>query len=102
MTEGGSDHTFAPEAEGAVVNGLVGAALLERWWPEQPGTAAAPPDRLRRRVCPRGARRLTQSRTEASSAGSSPRRLRKAGRFWRSQSITTAAIRMPPLMICCQ
>jgi len=27
------DETFLPEAEGAVVNGLVGKALLEHWWP---------------------------------------------------------------------
>ena len=28
-----SDTSFLPEAEGAVVNGLVGRTLLEHWWP---------------------------------------------------------------------
>lgn len=28
-----ADETFLPEAEGSVVNGLVGRALVEHWWP---------------------------------------------------------------------
>jgi len=34
------DGTFLPEAEGSVVNGLVGKALVEHWWPPSEG---APP-----------------------------------------------------------
>lgn len=34
---GAADETFLPEAEGAVVNGLVGKALLEHWWPREAG-----------------------------------------------------------------
>jgi beta-lactamase class A len=33
------DRTFLPEAEGALVNGYVGRALTEYWWPGAPGTA---------------------------------------------------------------
>jgi len=32
-----SDTSFLPEAEGAVVNGLVGRALVEHWWPPEAG-----------------------------------------------------------------
>jgi beta-lactamase class A len=34
MSHEGKDHSFAPENEGAVVNGLVGRLLLEHWWPD--------------------------------------------------------------------
>lgn len=40
---GGDDLTFAPENEGAVVNGLVGRELVRRWWPRDAG----PPPLLR-------------------------------------------------------
>jgi beta-lactamase class A len=38
-----SDTSFVPEAEGAVVNGLVGRALVEHWWPEDAGPAPVLP-----------------------------------------------------------
>ena len=34
-----SDTSFLPETEGAVVNGLVGRALVEHWWPPEAGPA---------------------------------------------------------------
>jgi beta-lactamase class A len=34
-----SDTSFLPEAEGAVVNGLVGRTLVEHWWPSEAGPA---------------------------------------------------------------
>jgi beta-lactamase class A len=34
-----SDVSFLPEAEGAVLNGLVGRALVEHWWPADAGPA---------------------------------------------------------------
>ncbi|MGI8614536.1 MAG: serine hydrolase [Nocardioidaceae bacterium] len=34
-----ADTSFVPEAEGAVVNGLVGRALVEHWWPVDAGPA---------------------------------------------------------------
>ncbi|WP_448626393.1 serine hydrolase [Geodermatophilus sp. URMC 64] len=34
-----ADTSFLPEAEGAVVNGLVGRALVEHWWPSDAGPA---------------------------------------------------------------
>jgi beta-lactamase class A len=37
---GSTDETFLPEAEGAVLAGLVGKVLLEHWWPD--GRDAAP------------------------------------------------------------
>ena len=36
---GSRDLTFLPEAEGAVLNGVVGRALTEYWWPGDAGTA---------------------------------------------------------------
>ena len=33
------DTTFLPEAEGPVLVGLVGKALLEAWWPADAGPA---------------------------------------------------------------
>lgn len=36
---GSSDHTFLPESEGAIANGVIGRALTEYWWPGEPGTA---------------------------------------------------------------
>ena len=38
-----SDTSFLPEAEGAVVNGLVGRALVEHWWPSEAGPAPVVP-----------------------------------------------------------
>lgn len=38
-----SDTSFLPEAEGAVVNGLVGRALVEHWWPADAGSAPVVP-----------------------------------------------------------
>jgi beta-lactamase class A len=38
-----SDVSFLPEAEGAVLNGLVGRALVERWWPADAGPAPVVP-----------------------------------------------------------
>ncbi|MFW3172653.1 serine hydrolase [Geodermatophilus sp. CPCC 206100] len=38
-----SDTSFLPEAEGAVVNGLVGRALVEHWWPADAGAAPVVP-----------------------------------------------------------
>lgn len=38
-----SDTSFLPEAEGAVVNGLVGRALVEHWWPAEAGPAPVVP-----------------------------------------------------------
>ena len=38
-----SDTSFLPEAEGAVVNGLVGRALVEHWWPAGAGPAPVVP-----------------------------------------------------------
>jgi beta-lactamase class A len=32
-SQGGADASFAPENEGAVVNGLVGRLLVAHWWP---------------------------------------------------------------------
>lgn len=43
------DETFLPEAEGSVINGLVGKALVEHWWPRGAGpapTVATAHDRL--------------------------------------------------------
>jgi beta-lactamase class A len=37
------DTSFLPEAEGAVVNGLVGRALVEHWWPPDAGPAPVVP-----------------------------------------------------------
>jgi beta-lactamase class A len=37
MNHGSSDETFVAESEGAVINGLVGKALLEHWWPADAG-----------------------------------------------------------------
>jgi beta-lactamase class A len=34
-----ADETFLPESEGSVVNGLVGKALVEHWWPADQGPA---------------------------------------------------------------
>ena len=36
---GFADETFLPESEGSVVNGLVGKALVEHWWPVGHGPA---------------------------------------------------------------
>lgn len=33
MTVDGRDHSFAPENEGAVTNGLLGRLVVEYWWP---------------------------------------------------------------------
>jgi beta-lactamase class A len=38
-----SDTSFLPEAEGAVVNGLVGRALIKHWWPADAGPAPVVP-----------------------------------------------------------
>lgn len=38
-SHGAADTSFVPEAEGAVVNGLVGRALVEHWWPSDAGAA---------------------------------------------------------------
>ncbi|SNS10611.1 beta-lactamase class A [Geodermatophilus pulveris] len=38
-----SDISFLPEAEGAVLNGLVGRALVEHWWPADAGPAPVVP-----------------------------------------------------------
>ncbi len=38
-----SDTSFLPEAEGAVVNGLVGRALVEHWWPSDAGSPPVVP-----------------------------------------------------------
>jgi beta-lactamase class A len=38
-----SDESFLPEAEGVVVNGLVGRALVEHWWPADAGPAPVVP-----------------------------------------------------------
>jgi beta-lactamase class A len=38
-----SDTSFLPEAEGVVVNGLVGRALVEHWWPSEAGPAPVVP-----------------------------------------------------------
>jgi beta-lactamase class A len=38
-----SDTSFLPEAEGAVLNGLVGRALVEHWWPADAGPAPVVP-----------------------------------------------------------
>ncbi|MEF2978522.1 serine hydrolase [Subtercola sp. YIM 133946] len=36
---GSIDRSFLPEAEGSVVNGYIGRALTEYWWPGETGTA---------------------------------------------------------------
>ena len=38
-----ADTSFLPEAEGAVVNGLVGRVLVEHWWPSEAGPAPVVP-----------------------------------------------------------
>jgi beta-lactamase class A len=38
-SQGGADASFAPENEGAVVNGLVGRLLVAYWWPRSHGEA---------------------------------------------------------------
>ena len=45
-----SDVSFLPEAEGAVVNGLVGRALVEHWWPVDAGPAPVVPTAYEARV----------------------------------------------------
>jgi beta-lactamase class A len=37
------DQTFLPEAEGSVVNGLIGKVLVEHWWDTEAGPAATVP-----------------------------------------------------------
>ena len=36
-----TDETFLPEAEGAVVNGLIGREVLTAWWPQGPAPVVA-------------------------------------------------------------
>ena len=90
MTEGGSDHTFAPEAEGRrgqrPRRRRPARALVAR----APGTAAAPPDRLRRRVCPHGA----PSDDSVEDGGLERRLLAAAAQEGRDDS--GAASRSPP------
>jgi beta-lactamase class A len=45
-----SDVSFLPEAEGAVLNGLVGRALVEHWWPVDAGPAPVVPTAYEARV----------------------------------------------------
>jgi beta-lactamase class A len=48
-----SDVSFLPEAEGAVLNGLVGRALVEHWWPAGAGPAPVVPTAYEARVASR-------------------------------------------------
>ncbi len=48
-----SDVSFLPEAEGAVLNGLVGRALVEHWWPADAGPAPVVPTAYEARVASR-------------------------------------------------
>jgi len=48
-----SDLSFLPEAEGVVLNGLVGRALVEHWWPADAGPAPVVPTAYEARVASR-------------------------------------------------
>jgi beta-lactamase class A len=48
-----SDVSFRPEAEGAVLNGLIGRALVEHWWPADAGPAPVVPTAYEARVASR-------------------------------------------------
>ena len=39
MAQYGTDVSMAPENQGAIVNGILGRLMLERWWPQGHGTA---------------------------------------------------------------